>query len=160
MRQLIHSRDLSFSWLPQSVKSVTVQQLVPSLAPYVACPSQQIIICCWSVLLKHAKSDFCKLFFLKLCIWEKTIGTGPNKNNNLLIQGRYWLPPKPPRVNDFRPKVVNLKAWFWVNPEELQLTSNPLHQSTKSRLDVFPFFHFVEAKIPNHWLNASFVSMT
>lgn len=95
MRQLIHSRDLSFSWLPQSVKSVTVQQLVPSLAPYVACPSQQIIICCWSVLLKHAKSDFCKLFFLKLCIWEKTIGTGPNKNNNLLIQGRYWLPPKP-----------------------------------------------------------------
>jgi len=86
--------------------------------------------------------------------------TPVNKNNNLLIQGRYWLPPKPPRVNDFHPKVVNLKAWFWVNPEELQLTSNPLRQSTKSRLDVFPFFHFVEEKNPDHWLNASFVSMT
>lgn len=143
MRQLIHSRDLSFSWLPQSVKSVTVQQLVPSLAPYVACPSQQIIICCWSVLLKHAKSDFCKLFFLKLCIWEKTIGTGPNKNNNLLIQGRYLLAtPKTPSRERLPSKSREPQGMVLGQPGGAAIDfqpTPPINQEPLGCVFIFPF---------------------
>lgn len=153
MRQLIHSRTCHF-FLASTVGKISCFPIARPFTAYVACPFQTN----YHKLLKCIK--VCKIRFLLKKTWEKKhLAQAQPKTTTFWFKADIGYPPKTdPRV--FSPSSSSLKAWFWVNPEELQLTSNPLHQSTKSRLDVFPFFHFVEAKNPNHWLNVSFVSMT